>query len=366
MRAYLDNPAAMMKSDPEGMSAMLAGFGGQLEEALRMELDLESFSIGEIQNILICGMGGSAVGGDLLKSYLGTELKIPLYVNRSHTLPGFAGPSTLAVICSYSGETKETLSAFHEARKAKCSIICWTSNGCLQDLAKKHGLAHIKVPSGLPPRTSLAYSTIPLLRILAQKGLVSDRSDEIQDALEGVKKFIENYRLETPVEDNEAKQLALKVYGKIPLVYGSQDRLDAVANRWREQFAENSKQLSYSGALPEMNHNEIAGWKHPSSMLAQFIPIFLCDKDDHPEIQMRIELTKEVLSGKAEEVLECSSQGGNWMERLWSLILLGDYTSLYLAFLNMENPVPVEVINDFKSHLEHELKDSPKEWENGD
>jgi glucose/mannose-6-phosphate isomerase len=352
----LDDPKAMMLSDPGGMSALLAGFGRQLEEALKMELKVEiPFSEG-IRNILICGMGGSAIGGDFLRAYLGADLKIPLYVNRKHSLPGFAGPSTLAFICSYSGDTQETLSAFHEALEARCSMVCWTSNGQLLELAEQHGLPCVRVPPGRPPRTSLGYSTVPLLRVLARLGLVSDRSQEVEGALKGVRSGIEAYRLESPVTENQAKQLALKVHGKIPLIYGSQDRLDVMASRWRGQFAENGKQLGYSSALPEMNHNEIVGWEHPSDVLERLIPIFLRDQDDHPEIQMRMELTKEALSNKAGPVVEYWSQGESWMDRLWSLILLGDYASLYLAFLNKEDPVSVEAIDDFKARLNRQLE----------
>ena len=350
MSSILDDLPALKQSDPGGMSAILAGTGGQLEEALQMELDLEIPS-GEVQNIVICGLGGSAIGGDFVRAYLGRDLAIPLHVNRHHTLPGFAGPSTLAFICSYSGDTRETLAAFHEALEANCRMVCWTSNGRLLDLAGQHGLPCIRVPAGLPPRTTLGYSSVLLVRVLAQLGLVSDRSREMEGALEGVQNGIEAYRLETPLAQNEAKQLALKIQGRIPLIYGSQDRLDVMAMRWRGQFAENGKQLAYSSALPEMNHNEIAGWQHPEDVLQKLIPIFLRDQDDHPEIQMRIELTQEVLSSQTGAVLEYHSRGASWMDRLWSLVLLGDYASLYLAFLNEENPVMTEVIDDFKARL---------------
>ncbi len=350
MSIFLDDLPALKQSDPGGMSAILAGTGGQLEEALKMELDLEN-SPGEIHNVVICGLGGSAIGGDLVRAYLGRDLTLPLHVNRHSTLPGFAGPSTLALICSYSGDTRETLAAFHEARQANCQLVCWTSNGRLLDLAGEHGLPCIQVPAGLPPRTTLGYSTVLLLRVLAQVGLVSDRSREMEGALEGIKDGIEAYRPESPLAANEAKQLALKIQGRIPLIYGSQDRLDVMATRWRGQFAENGKQLAYSSALPEMNHNEIAGWQHPEEVFQKLVPIFLRDQDDHPEIQGRIELTRELLSSQAVTVLEYHSRGASWMDRLWSLVLLGDYASLYLAFLNKENPVLTEVIDDFKARL---------------
>lgn len=362
MSAILNNPQVMKQRDHQGMSAILERFDRQLQEALEIGLQAEIPDLKDIRNIIICGLGGSAIGGDFLRAYLGADLKVPLYVNRHYSIPGFADPSTLALICSYSGNTEETLSAFHEASRLRCSIICWSSNGQLQSLAEQYGFPCLQVPGGFPPRSTLGYSTIPLLMVFARLGLISDPSKEIESSLDGVRSRIGIYRLESPVEENEAKQLALQVHGKIPVIYGSQDRLEVIATRWRGQFCENGKQLAYSSTLPEMNHNEIVGWEHPSEVLQRLIPIFLRDQDDHPRIQIRTDLTKEILSRKAAAVLEYRSQGESWLDRLWSLILLGDYSSLYLAFLNDEDPVSTEVIEDLKTRLSQH----PEQGEQGD
>ncbi|MDA2933499.1 bifunctional phosphoglucose/phosphomannose isomerase [Acidobacteria bacterium AH-259-D05] len=351
MSEILNNPQAMKQRDQQGMSAILESFDQQLEEALKIGLQAEIPALSDVRNIIVCGMGGSAIGGDFLRAYLGADLKVPLYVNRHYSIPGFADPSTLALICSYSGNTEETLSAFQEARSLGCSIICWSSNGQLQSLAEQYGFPCVTVPGGLPPRCALGYSTIPLLVVFARLGLISDRSKEMQSSLEWVRSRIEVYRLESPVEQNEAKKLASQVHGKIPVIYGSQNRLEVIATRWRGQFCENGKQLAYSSTLPEMNHNEIVGWEHPSEVLHRLIPIFLRDSDDHPRLQIRTDVTQQILSRKSAAVLEYWSQGESWMDRLWSLILLGDYASLYLAFLNDENPVSVEIIEDLKTRL---------------
>lgn len=333
------------------MLELLKCFDQQLEEALEIGLQADISLQAVIETVLVCGLGGSAIAGDFLRAYLGTDLKVPLWVHRNYSIPGFADERTLALICSYSGDTEETLSAFHEARRVGCPIICLSSNGELQHCADRYGYPSLQIPGGFPPRTALGYLAIPLLIVLARLGLISDRSDEIGRSVSWVRGRIEKYGLESPEEGNAAKGLALQVHEKIPVIYGSQDRLEMVARRWRGQFCENGKQLAYSSALPEMNHNEIVGWKHPASALRQLIPIFLRDREDHPQVQVRTEFTRQLVADKSGAVLEFWSEGESWLQRLWTLILLGDYASLYLAFLNRENPTPVSVIEDLKSRL---------------
>jgi glucose/mannose-6-phosphate isomerase len=259
------------------------------------------------------------------------------------------------LISSYSGNTEETVFAFQEARKNGGRIVCITSNGELMRLAREYGYPCIVIPGGRPPRTALGYSVIPLLTLLARLGLAPDKSEEVERSLPWVRRKIQSYGPESPVEENAAKNLALQLNQQIPVIYGSQDRLETVAVRWRGQFTENGKQLAYSAALPEMNHNEIVGWRHPGMVLRQFMPIFLRDLEDHPRVQIRAEITREILAGKAGTVLEYWTDGDTWLERLWTLILLGDYASVYLAFLNNEDPTPVEAIEVLKNRL----KESP-------
>ncbi len=351
MSGRLDDLEAIRKYDKQGMLEILKSFDRQLEEALEIGLQADISIQKAIGTVLVCGMGGSAMAGDFLRAYLGTDLKIPLFVNRNYSIPGFADESTLALICSYSGNTEETLSAFNEARKLGCHIICLSSNGELQSCSDEYGYPFLQIPGGSPPRTALGYLAIPLLSVLARLSLISDRREEISRSVNWVRSRIELYGLESPEEGNAAKRLALQVHQKIPVVYGSEDRLEMVARRWRGQFCENGKQLAYSSALPEMNHNEIAGWKHPAPALQQLLPIFLRDREDHPQVQARTEITRQVVAEKSGAFLEFWSEGESWLERLWTLILLGDYASLYLACLNGENPTPMQVAEDLKIRL---------------
>ncbi len=356
MSNLLDDLEAIGRLDTEGMLGILNSLDRQLEEALEIGLKADIPVPKTIQKVLVCGLGGSAIAGDFLSAYLGTDLKVPLSVHRNYSVPGFADEKTLALICSYSGNTEETLSAFHEARKAGCSIICLSSNGQLQSDADQYHYPLLQIPGGLPPRTALGYLAIPLIIVLSRVGLVSDRSEQISRSVKWVGNRIERFGLEIPAAENAAKTLASQVHQKIPVIYGSQDRLEMVSRRWRGQFNENAKQLAYSSALPEMNHNEIEGWKHPAPALRQLIPIFLRDREDHPQVQIRTDIARRLVGDRSEVCLEFWTEGETWLERLWSLILLGDYASLYLAFLNRENPTPVHVIEDFKERLKEQTK----------
>lgn len=354
MAEVLNDSKEIKRRDANGMLDIVGRFDEQIEEALGIGAAAKLPGLTQtIHNILLCGLGGSAIGGDFLRSYLGDDLKVPFTVSRNYAIPGFAGESTLALICSYSGNTEETLSSFQEAVDAGCQIICLSSNGLLEELAGKHSFRCIKIPGGLPPRTALGYSAIPLLVALGRLRLIPDRTKEVRRSLDLVRRTAGLYGSETPVEKNEAKRLALQLHGKIPLIYGSQDRLEMVAVRWRGQFSENGKQLAYSSTLPEMNHNEIVGWKHPDSALSNLVPIFLRDREDHPRVGIRADITRQLVSEKSGTSLEYWTQGETWLERLWSLILLGDYASIYLALLNEENPTPVEVIDLLKNRLKN-------------
>lgn len=353
----LDDLEAIGKLDSQGMLGVLNSFDRQLEEALEIGLKADIPAPKAIHNVLVCGLGGSAIAGDFLSAYLGTDLKVPLSVHRNYSIPGFADEKTLALICSYSGNTEETLSAFHDSREAGCAIVCLSSDGQLQRYADQYDYALLQIPGDFPPRTALGFLAIPLLIVLNRVGLVSDRSEEMSRSVSWVRNRIEKFGLEIPEEENAAKKLALQLHQKIPVIYGSQDRLEMVARRWRGQFSENAKQLAYSSALPEMNHNEIQGWKHPAPALDQLIPIFLRDREDHPQVQIRADITRQLVGGNSEACLEFWTEGESWLERLWSLILLGDYASLYLAFLNHENPTPVHVIEDFKKRLKEQTEE---------
>jgi len=348
----LDDLLHLSELDERGILNILGRFDRQIEDALQIGLTAElPPRIGSVRNIVISGLGGSAIGGDFLRAYLGRSLKVPLLVNRSYSVPGFVDESTLVILSSYSGNTEETLSAFEEARAAGARLLCISSGGQVERMAGTADCPCIKIPTGYPPRTALAYSAIPILQALTRLGLVGDHSNEVKSSISWVRHKIQLFAPECPLLENQAKALAKSLYRKIPVIYGSQDRLDVMALRWRCQVSENAKQLAYSASLPEMNHNEIVGWKHPAPGLRQILPVFLRDREDHPRVQIRAEITREMLADRSGAVLEFWTDGETWLERLWTLVLLGDYASVYLASLNQEDPFQIDAIEGLKNRL---------------
>lgn len=347
----LDQEEEIEKYDRSGMISIVSRFDEQLADALQIIRSTEVPRYRDIDHILVCGLGGSAIGGELLSAYLGNDLGKPLFLNRNYQVPGFVSNKTLAIVCSYSGNTEETLTAFEQVTDAGAQIACIAAGGVLAGLAVDRGCPLVSVPVGYAPRAAFGFAFVAMLRILARAGLISDRLSEVEESIDWVRRRIRIYGVESPMKENPAKRLATRLYGRIPVIYGSQGRLAPIARRWAAQISENAKQLAFYNQLPEMNHNEIVGWEHPATWLPGLVPVFLRDHQDHPRIQARTEITRDLFEGKVEGVVECWSDGSKWLERMWTLILFGDFASAYLALLNREDPTPVDIIEDFKARL---------------
>lgn len=336
--------------DNSNMFEVLVNFSRQIEEAVAIgggiKLDKE---YPDVKNIVICGMGGSAIGGDLLRSVLQYEIKIPIYINRNYRLPAFAGENTLVIASSYSGNTEETLSAYQEAKERGCKIICISSGGNLSLLAENEGIFLIKIPRGYQPRCAIAYSFFPLLKLLNKLGFVSDKSKETLRIISKMKKRSHEYPV--LIEGNPALKIAQYLQGKYPVIYSSTDLLDIVNLRWRGQINENAKSMAFGSLLPEMNHNEILGWQENPELMKKLLIISLEDKDDHPQIKKRQKITFSLISNLSDMLLEIEGEGESLLERVFDLIHLGDWVSFYLAVLYKVDPTPVEKINYLKSKL---------------
>jgi glucose/mannose-6-phosphate isomerase len=337
--------------DPSDMYRLIKEFPAQAREAIRIgnEASLK-LSVRGIREIVLCGLGGSAIGGDLLKSYLAAELKVPFLVNRHYVLPGFVGPQTLVIISSYSGNTEETTTAHREAIKRKARILCISSNGLTATLAKKRRTPLISIPGGLPPRAALAYSFFPLLIALGRLGLIKNKSREIKETVALLDEKSAAYSNPDP-SANRALQLATELRGRLSVIYSSTERFDAVNTRWRGQLAENAKTLSFGHVLPEMNHNELVGWKVLKEQMRETEVVFLRDRGDHPRVQVRMDITKQLIGQYTPHVVEVWSEGTSLLARMFSLVSLGDWVSYYLAILHGEDPRPVAVIDHLKTEL---------------
>jgi glucose/mannose-6-phosphate isomerase len=337
--------------DPKGMAKWIADFPKQVEQAVRIGNESKiKINIKGIQNIVLTGLGGSAIGGDLLRSYLADELKLPFIVNRNYFLPEFVGKNTLVIVSSYSGNTEETVSAHKQAIKLKAKILCISTGGEISKLAKKYKQPLIQIPPGLSPRAALGYSFFPLLIALNKLGFIKSKDKDIRETIQLLKNKSALFSCpESP--DNKALALAEQLKSKLPVIYSPVEHLDAINLRWRGQLAENAKQLSSGHVLPEMNHNELVGWKVLSGLMKQMHVVFLKDKSTHPRIAIREEITKQIVSQYAGNVTEILSEGKSLLARMFSLIHFGDWVSLYLAILNNEDPEPVRVIDYLKNEL---------------
>ena len=298
-----------------------------------------------VKNIVFSGMGGSAIAGDLLKDYLNEEIKIPIFVNRDYSLPNFVSSETIIFINSYSGNTEETLAVYEQAKRKKADLIVISSGGELIKKAEQDKISFMTIPSGMPPRTALAYSFFIPLILLFQSGLISEKKEDIKETiliLEKIKKEIMGEK------ENEAKKTSISFLNKFPIIYTS-NSFAAVAIRLKQQLAENSKTLSSVNFLPEMNHNEIVGWQFPY-LLKDFNVLFLRDKEENARIKKRFRISQEIIKKKT-EILEIWSKGESLLARTFSLIYIGDFISYYLALLNKVDPTPVEKIDYLKEQL---------------
>jgi glucose/mannose-6-phosphate isomerase len=353
----LDDIKRIKEKDPGGMYDRIYRFPSQFEDGLKRakEAKLPPWDKDEINHLVLAGLGGSAIGGDLVRSYLAESLKIPFLICRNYTLPEFVDSSSLVFVSSYSGNTEETLSAFEQASQKGANIICMTSNGRVEEIASREKLPCVKLPPGFQPRAALGYSFVPVLAMIERLGFVRGEEAKIHKAKEFLQTNREKYRVDIDTQKNPAKQLAMKLHGKLPIIYASNDHFDAVSTRWKGQLCENAKMLAFANVFPEFNHNELVGWKVLSDYRDDLKVVILRDSDDHPRIKRRMDIVKSIVEGQKVEVIELESCGDDLLSRMFSLIQLGDFISFYLAVLNGEDPSPVKVID----YLKNELSKSP-------
>lgn len=302
------------------------------------------------KTIIVAGMGGSAIGGELFKDWARDRITVPIDVCREYHLPAYANKNTLVLTTSYSGETEETLSTFLEAYKRKCMMISISSGGALQEFADKLGIPHLVVPSGMAPRATLPYLFMPLPAILQKIGLVTNVDAEFSETVEILRQVSSENSPEKPLISNLSKMLASNINGTIPTIYGF-GFYRAVAQRLKTQFNENSKNPAKWEYFPELNHNEIVGWEKTKEFAKWFSVIFIRDFEEPEEIKQRIEFTKEVVDKQKIRLFEVWSKGESSLAKMSSVICTGDFASVYLAVLRGVDPTPVNTISMLKGRL---------------
>ncbi|HOL21725.1 MAG TPA: bifunctional phosphoglucose/phosphomannose isomerase [bacterium] len=330
--------------DKQGMLEKLKGFATQCRDGYSFHIPSLPFK--SIERVIFSGMGGSAISGDIITTISSENSKIPSFVNRDYTLPLFASDEkTLVIVISYSGNTEETLSVLEEAKKRKNSIVCISSGGKIEKIAREENIPFLKIPGGYPPRCALGYLFFSSYRIMENIGVVPPLEDELFTKMEN---WIERFIPER--NDNLAKNLAEKLHNRIALLYSSNKFLPVIT-RWKTQIAENSKAFAFINVFPEMNHNEIMSWRYPEWFIEKCLPVFIISRKEHPRINLRFEITKDIIFKKLPEIISLVPEGEKLIEEIFYLIILGDWVSFYLAILNRVNPTEIQEIDLLKQRM---------------
>src|SRR5882724_10604251 len=328
------------------MKKLIEGFTRQLAEALKIGQAVDFVRPGsDIRNILIAGMGGSGIGANLVESLTFGRMPIPITVCKGYNIPQFVSPHTLFIACSYSGSTEETLAAVQKAMLKRAHIICITSGGRLLELAKEYNFYYIQLPYGESPRAMLGYMIVSLLYALYHTNLIGAAFiKETENAVE----YLD--RGEKAIQ-SEAELIAKKLRGKLPIIY-CDERLKPMAIRFQNQLNENSKQMAHVNTFPEMNHNEIVGWRFPENILQQSQVVYLYSDHDNERVEKRMEICHDIFEKRSNPIIDIVAEGASLLEQYYYLIHLTDWISYYLAKENNVDPDTNENINFLKDELE--------------
>jgi glucose/mannose-6-phosphate isomerase len=347
----LDNALVYRQFDSSGMLNHLHGFPVQCQKAWEKVLKFElPHDYNEISNVVILGMGGSAIGGDIARRLALAESKLPVWVHRDYGLPPFVDRSTLVIASSYSGNTEETLSAFTESLKTQAKKLVITSGGKLKRLAENEGIPTFVVDYQAPPRAAFPHNFVPLVGIFQKLGLLVDKSADFREMLGVLNKLSRDFIETRPLASNPAKQLAAKLRGHVVVIYGA-EMISEVARRWKAQFNENSKTWAFFESFPELNHNAVVGYEFPPEAKERIFVLLLRSSSLRPRSLLRYEATAKLLAkgGIAHEFAE--ARGESALAQVLSLVFLGDYSSFYLAMLNEVDPTSIDAINFVKQYL---------------
>ena len=347
----LDNYLSFAEIDPQDMLSQIDNLPEQLQTAWNLGLQQELPTKKDFRQILIAGMGGSAIGADLLAAYTSSSSKVPVIVLRDYDLPAWANnPETLVIASSHSGNTEETLSAFEAAISRGCTCMAVSTGGTLAQLASDAGLPVWRFEHKGQPRAAVGYSFGLLLALLARLELIPNPEKDLQETIRIMHEQHSKINSQVPVVDNLAKRLAGQLLGRWVIMIGS-GILAPVARRWKGQISEIAKAWAQFEFLPEANHNSLAGIMNPEDLLTKTMVLFLRSSSDHPRNFLRSDLTRKsfMLEGLGTDFVD--ALGTSPLANLWSCLHLGDYVAYYLAMIYDVDPTPVNAIENFKKEL---------------
>jgi glucose/mannose-6-phosphate isomerase len=349
----LDDAQVYQRYDPEGMLAKLCEMPQICQRAwgMAMKFDL-SRDYSEVDKVVVLGMGGSAIGGDLVRSLSESEARLPILVFRDYNLPAFVDDRTLVVASSYSGMTEETLSSFEQVVGTNAKRLVITTGGKLKEMARKGNIPLFSFDYKAPPRVALAFSFLPTLCFLQRLGFLSDKSADVAETVKVLQKLSQKINESMPLSENPAKQLAERLYGHLPVIYGA-NIASEVAHRWKTQFNENSKAWAFYEVFPELNHNATVGYQFPAELADRIAVVLLRSAYLGERIQLRYQITCQLLERAKVSYHFVDGAGKSSLSQMMSLVLFGDYVSYYLAILYKIDPTPVKVIDYLKEELAH-------------
>ena len=339
------------KIDKSNMFQSIWDFPENIIDAVKLsESILLNDIYDDVNKIIIAGMGGSAIGGDVVNSLIKEDIKFPYFVNRGYDIPAWTDSSTLVICSSYSGNTEETISVLNKAKSVNAKVIGITTGGTLESLCIESNYDHVIIPSGLQPRAALAFSFIPLLYILKRSGLIqAELKSWLYSSANLIKSKREDYSKHN--DANDIFNLAKNIYSKLPIIYADSESLETVAVRLKGQICENGKILSYHSIFPEMNHNEIVGWQNNSEFFSNYYVLWLIDKEMNQRNKSRHEIISDILNSLKVNQYKIEVSGDTFKERFLLLIHYGDWLSYWCAMFHNTDPSPVENIQTLKDKL---------------
>ena len=348
----LDDLDHFKQLDTKNMLGEIDNLPDQLGYAyqLGMKLDLPDWK--DFRQVLIAGMGGSAIGGDLLSSYCASLAPIPVTVHRDYDLPLFArGPQTLVICASHSGDTEETLSSFESARKAACQIVVMGTGGELAKRARANGICEWTFDHAGQPRSAVGFTFGLLLAMFERLGLIPSQKEAVDDAVAFMKRSQIHLKADVPAVKNPAKRYAGQLMGRW-VTFVASGMLTAVARRWKEQINKLAKAGANVEELPQADHNTLAGTLNPQETLnAHTMTLFLRAPSDHPRNRLRSDLTRQAFMLEGLNTDYIDARGRTPLAHLWTSILFGDYMAYYLAMGYGVDPLPIQALTDFKQAL---------------
>ncbi|BDG47255.1 MULTISPECIES: bifunctional phosphoglucose/phosphomannose isomerase [Parageobacillus] len=353
MKHRLDNSALLDVLDPSGMLSTIQRLDEQCTQAVEIGRNATlNFDGSTISNVVFAGVGGSAIGGELLRTYLSSKSTVPLFTCRDYSLPRFVSKETLVCISSNSGNTEEQLAIYDQAKEIGAKIVVVSGGGDLIKKAHEDGQVVLQYEGRTPlaptARASIGFLFFPILIVLQRLGLISNIDDDIQDAITTLSIMRKKLGKDVPIEQNKAKQLADSLYGHVPLIWGTTGTTEAIAMRWKQQFNENAKSAAFWNSFPELNHNEIVGFEAPVNAVKQMHIVILRSTKDHPQVQKRMTITQDILAGRVQGITEVNPVGNTLLGEIFSLLTLGDHVSVYLACMYGVDPTPIKYIRYLK------------------